>query len=893
MKKRKKTEDSMPMLDRPIAALSKPEPISAFFFYAVLLLLGGLGAMGCFFAAFQIPLDPRPVFLMGAACALLCPLQFLPGQRHKWLLAIVPPIIWGLALWWKFHEAAQGCFHTVGPVLAAYGEKLRIPMPAIPTDFADPGKAKKLTTLFAVFLQFPFFEALSWLFVRHKSALGAFCLTGLFLLVPLAISILPGFWALGFLLLFWAFLLFAASFLRRGRQPAESGGRFRFSGSAFARPAALLLLPVLGLCMLLIYRACPPETYERPQIANDIRSGLTTDIDLPAALRNLGGLGRAGSGSRVDLSALGERSYTGKTALRVRHKWENSGAAYAAGKDYLKNFVGSVYTGTGWEQLSRTDAAAAQEVLGNFHAQTLPADLAKAYPSEEELRGDYRLSVENVGADPRSVYVPYGLSGSEALPDGMEYEGDGCLQASGLTAPKEYSLSASAAVEPGISMPGRFMEAVFGPPEEIYTEQHSIETEDGAPLTIFKTEKSYPGGEVRDRLLEEQLQFEEAGGKDAAELWRIPDWAKEDFSEHDWSLLEAAERYTVFVYDHYTQLPDSTRAFLEDYMARHWGGDPDFSYSRRPEDRERTLLSVRFFLAEQCSYTLSPPTLPEGRDFVEYFLEESREGYCVHFATAAVALLRAMGIPARYAEGYAVPAGADGNWDDIPDYNAHAWVEVYWGGTGWLPVEMTPASPNAPAAYTDAAGPYGGTASSPSPTASASPAPDGSAPPPEPTSAPAPTVQPVESAPAAASSPAEPVGPAGPSATGEKAPADLSLLPLVLLLPALFLLAFAQRRLRIVCRQRAYRQEDRNRAALRVYAHLLRLYRETARLPGGETAPPEDIEELALRARFSDHTLTREELEKLITLAAALEKQLEKELSVGARLRCQYLSALF
>ena len=106
-------------------------------------------------------------------------------------------------------------------------------------------------------------------------------------------------------------------------------------------------------------------------------------------------------------------------------------------------------------------------------------------------------------------------------------------------------------------------------------------------------------------------------------------------------------------------------------------------------------------LAAQCAYTLTPPALPEGRDFVEFFLLESHQGYCVHFASAAAALLRTMGIPARYAEGYAVPAGEEG-WVDVPDYNAHAWVEIYLGGMGWIPVEVTPAGPDAPAATEDA-----------------------------------------------------------------------------------------------------------------------------------------------------------------------------------------------
>ena len=57
---------------------------------------------------------------------------------------------------------------------------------------------------------------------------------------------------------------------------------------------------------------------------------------------------------------------------------------------------------------------------------------------------------------------------------------------------------------------------------------------------------------------------------------------------------------------------------------------------------------------ESGTYSTNPGQQPVNRDFVEYFLTESNKGYCVHFASATVAMLRALGVPARYAEGYVV-----------------------------------------------------------------------------------------------------------------------------------------------------------------------------------------------------------------------------------------------
>lgn len=93
------------------------------------------------------------------------------------------------------------------------------------------------------------------------------------------------------------------------------------------------------------------------------------------------------------------------------------------------------------------------------------------------------------------------------------------------------------------------------------------------------------------------------------------------------------------------------------------------------------------------TYTKTPGPLPEKvRDqetFLDYFLLESRQGYCTYFATAFVLLARAEGIPARFVQGYCVPAQGPGEVEVYSDM-AHAWPEVYIPGVGWIPFEPTP-----------------------------------------------------------------------------------------------------------------------------------------------------------------------------------------------------------
>ncbi|MFQ7452488.1 MAG: transglutaminase-like domain-containing protein [Flavonifractor plautii] len=88
------------------------------------------------------------------------------------------------------------------------------------------------------------------------------------------------------------------------------------------------------------------------------------------------------------------------------------------------------------------------------------------------------------------------------------------------------------------------------------------------------------------------------------------------------------------------------------------------------------------------------PRRAGGEDFVAWFLTESHRGYCMHFASAAVLLLRSMGVPARYVSGFVADVPASGRVN-VPDSAAHAWVEVYIDGYGWEPVEVTPSTPGA------------------------------------------------------------------------------------------------------------------------------------------------------------------------------------------------------
>ncbi len=90
-------------------------------------------------------------------------------------------------------------------------------------------------------------------------------------------------------------------------------------------------------------------------------------------------------------------------------------------------------------------------------------------------------------------------------------------------------------------------------------------------------------------------------------------------------------------------------------------------------------------------YNLQVDLPLNGEDNVEYFLFTARRGFCLHFASAAVTMLRSVGVPARLAVGYlpGEPGNEPGRYI-LRDKYYHAWPQVYFPGYGWIDIEATP-----------------------------------------------------------------------------------------------------------------------------------------------------------------------------------------------------------
>lgn len=139
----------------------------------------------------------------------------------------------------------------------------------------------------------------------------------------------------------------------------------------------------------------------------------------------------------------------------------------------------------------------------------------------------------------------------------------------------------------------------------------------------------------------------------------------------------------------YLELPDNIPNRVWD-LATSITADEDRLYDkvRAIEEYLHSGSSLRYSLRE-AAY------LPEGEEYVDHFLFESKVGYCDNFSTSMVVMSRMLGIPARWAKGFnSGVRSVDVNekiYYEITNANAHSWPEIYFPEYGWVPFEPTPA----------------------------------------------------------------------------------------------------------------------------------------------------------------------------------------------------------
>lgn len=145
--------------------------------------------------------------------------------------------------------------------------------------------------------------------------------------------------------------------------------------------------------------------------------------------------------------------------------------------------------------------------------------------------------------------------------------------------------------------------------------------------------------------------------------------------------FEAMDSYNQYVQSQYLEVPKELKKKLLKKF-------PELS--QVVSMRKKTGM-IQTLLKENYQYTSDSGTTPEKKDPIWYFLSENKKGYCTQYASAAVMMFRASGIPCRYVEGYRIDKQKfkKDNTAQVTDFYAHAWPEIYIENVGWVPVEVT------------------------------------------------------------------------------------------------------------------------------------------------------------------------------------------------------------
>ncbi|WP_227739013.1 transglutaminase TgpA family protein [Halorientalis pallida] len=133
---------------------------------------------------------------------------------------------------------------------------------------------------------------------------------------------------------------------------------------------------------------------------------------------------------------------------------------------------------------------------------------------------------------------------------------------------------------------------------------------------------------------------------------------------------------------HYTELPSN----VPDRVGLLTG-----SLTSDADTRYETAAQIERWLEANKNYSLNARDAPSN--FVDTFLFDMDRGYCQYFAAAMVVMLRTQDVPARYVTGYSPGQKTDDGTVVVRKMNAHAWVEVYVPGEGWVQFDPTPPSP--------------------------------------------------------------------------------------------------------------------------------------------------------------------------------------------------------
>ncbi len=212
---------------------------------------------------------------------------------------------------------------------------------------------------------------------------------------------------------------------------------------------------------------------------------------------------------------------------------------------------------------------------------------------------------------------------------------------------------------------------VYAPYSAVNMKQKAkIKNDNGYRNSPFVGKKTYSYKEISENV--------------PAELLRVENWLTAPETEKQKEYAEAEKEYRDFVYRNYLGIDKDLEPLITE--AFH-NGEKETS----EEGIYNVAVKIRSKLKILVSYEKNMDDIPEEKEPVRWFLNESGKGNEALYATLSVLAFRSYGIPARYVEGYLYRGNQNSSRQyTLTDEDAHVWTEVYMDGAGWVPVDTTP-----------------------------------------------------------------------------------------------------------------------------------------------------------------------------------------------------------
>lgn len=690
-----KKEQNPIVLEELKLSASEPNLIQTAIFYLLFLMLGVGSSLGCFYSSFAIPISLPVIVLFFIIFSCIFTGIYLMKRKNLWF--VIGSAAFGVLFYLIFQDSIyRGFLIEVKYVLEEFRAKgSGVSFPGGWNDLIKGTNYELDSTIFLLFLMYIFIFLEAWAIIKRRNFFLAAFVTLPFIIAPVLVPLTPSYFAIVFLFAFYGMSMFLSPTVG-GNKVFKRGLRgYHISSPAAAQPIAFVALPILLSIMLVISLIFPQSAFHRSEFLDSVRLSLVNGFDSTEISRYLNSK-FGGDTSSINFNDIGDISFKNKPVLRLTL---TNGAELRKENiphdEYIKSYVGSVYSESGWGLLSSNKSAEVKNIIGDNSTQQIFNNVNKIFGISGNSTTFSVIAEWCNGGNPRLIYTPYNLIDIEPK-DEFSYIDDGYITAKneqrGLD---KYSYSAYSSTSfvnfslddlvqtmyklnsyyslddyfNGVAVEGGTLKVDKETGEITFIDENGnvYSTNEKVNLDEYYSRNRYIDSDADTRTLVSEL------------------YNSGSIDRNDFNYLNMLIDYDKFVKENYTQLPENTKSFLQKFIK-----DKNINTS----SMDNTIIGVMNLLvgSNEYKYTLSPGKTPDGEDFVEYFLTKNKKGYCRHFASSAVLLLRAAGIPARYAEGFKFNTAKLTNIGSIEmlDSDAHAWVEVYYSGTGWRALDFTP-----------------------------------------------------------------------------------------------------------------------------------------------------------------------------------------------------------